>query len=95
MGTYSRELGLITIRSGMTDAQVFTTLVHEVLHHIWAEAGLRGVLGNDLEERIVASLEGGVFSFIVDNPTLIGLMMPKKKKQKKKKTKVKVKKGSY
>jgi len=57
-GTMDPDARKLTISPSTND--MLATLVHEVLHAILQEAGLRNILESSLEEAIMVALENGL-----------------------------------
>lgn len=62
---------LISITTGMKPKQQACTLLHEVLHAVFAEMGMHNSPIKDGEEYIVECLSNGLIQVIRDNPHLI------------------------
>lgn len=71
-GRFDEEKNAIFIRAGMEPAMVYRTLLHEVLHAIWAEYDLPK---EPIEETSVRRLESGLSGFFMDNPKLATAMV--------------------
>ena len=72
MGQYERSKALISVDKSLAPSQKAATILHEVLHVIIAET--HPTMSESLEEKLVTTLETGLFAFIKDNPKLIRYM---------------------
>lgn len=59
---------LIVLESETAEARFKTTLVHEMLHAMAAEAGLRDVISSDVEESVVKRMAPILTQVLTDNP---------------------------
>jgi hypothetical protein len=72
-GECNREKGSILVKSGMSDRRTAETIVHEVLHACWDQAGLpydEKPLGALLEEDVILRLAPLLTAAILDSPQL-------------------------
>lgn len=60
-GICDPEKKTITIKSGMSDRETFNTLVHELLHAIEFEHGLK------IKHKMIYKLEKAIVEMLVDN----------------------------
>ena len=65
---------LISITTGMKPKQQACTLLHEVLHAVFAEMGMHNSPIKDGEEYIVECFSNGLIQIIRDNPELIAFL---------------------
>ena len=70
LGDSCLEYGYIRLRRAMTGTIEKETLIHEVLHMIWAMNGLESTS----EESCVASIGAGLTQVLVDNPWFAKMM---------------------
>jgi hypothetical protein len=59
------DRGLILVSPKPPADEVADTIIHETLHAIWAERGLKGELD---EETVVTALAHGLTAVMADNP---------------------------
>lgn len=65
-----RGEGRIVINENLPDDKAYWALIHEVMHAILHESGLRYIINDDnLEEAIVRAIENGLMSSDVVCPT--------------------------
>jgi hypothetical protein len=68
LGLTDPDVSLILLESEMGNDRFKVTLVHETLHAIFAEAGLRDLLAPDAEESIVKRVSPILYQVLKDNP---------------------------
>lgn len=66
-----RELRILVAR-GHAPSQLRDTVLHEVLHAIWAQCGLE--FEHDDQERVVASMSPRLLACLRDNPELVAFL---------------------
>lgn len=67
-GRFDEEKQKIFVRAGLDKNLAARTILHEVIHAIWAEYDLPK---EPIEETCVRRLESGLSAFIMDNPALV------------------------
>lgn len=70
-GMTNYEKGIISINTTLSEQKTYQTLIHEVTHAMFHEAGLDDY-AND--ERIINPLGNIVYQFIKENPELVSLI---------------------
>lgn len=68
LGLTDSDAGLIILDTDQGNDRFRVTLLHEVLHAIFAEAGLRDVVTADEEERIIKRVSPILRQVLKDNP---------------------------
>jgi hypothetical protein len=68
VGEYQSHADTIVVAEGLSPVDELHTLIHELVHAVWATRCLRE--GDD-EERIVGALSEGVLELLMRNPDLL------------------------
>lgn len=64
MGRLSYDVAQIYIRNDLPIDKKYETLLHEVMHAVYMNAGLQP---GDEEEKVVTALSSGIYQFLKDN----------------------------
>ena len=64
MGRLSYDVAQIYIRNDLPIDKKYETLLHEVIHAVYMNAGLQP---GDEEEKVVTALSSGIYQFLKDN----------------------------
>lgn len=68
LGLADPDAGLIALETEIGDDKFKVTLLHETLHAIFAEAGMKDAIDADLEERIIKRISPILRQVLKDNP---------------------------
>lgn len=74
LGYTDTDMGLIGIETEQSEDKFRVTYLHEVLHAIVAEAGLKDVIDSNQEERIVKRLAPLLRQVLKDNPRVLAFI---------------------
>lgn len=74
-GLTDPSAGIIQVEDALSEDRFRTTLLHEVLHAIFSEAGLHDAADSDVEERIITRMAPILRQTLKDNPQLTAFVV--------------------
>lgn len=74
-GMYHNTTSLVEYSNDLDETQTKMTILHEVLHALFFERGLRLHVTKEQEEVLVSAMENGLFALMRDNPKFVQYLM--------------------
>lgn len=69
LGDISFEDKVIRIRNGLSDVETHNTLLHEIIHAVLYDSGMKFLMSGKMEEALTRALENGLGPLVTLNCT--------------------------